>query len=134
MVRSILFEMIKAPYFCFYIAASVNYTFPFPKLTFAFCNKAPLLYLQVDSKTQLKKLINDNSQKSFVERIKRENLFYNKTPQHPTIIKVERCYNRIIYQFSRQSPERDTCIYKVIHLFLRLHMTQYICKILLNDN
>lgn len=52
MVRSILFEMIKAPYFCFYIAASVNYTFPFPKLTFAFCNKAPLLYLQVDSKTQ----------------------------------------------------------------------------------
>lgn len=50
MVRSILFEMIKAPYFCFYIAASVNYTFP--KLTFAFCNKAPLLYLQVDSKTQ----------------------------------------------------------------------------------
>ena len=51
-VRSILCEMIKTPYFCFYTAASVNYTFTFSKLTSAFCNKVLLLYLQVGSKTE----------------------------------------------------------------------------------
>lgn len=44
--------MIKTPYFCFYTATSVNYTFTFPKLTSAFCDKALLLYLQVGSKTE----------------------------------------------------------------------------------
>ena len=44
--------MIKTPYFCVYTVTSVNYTFTFPKLTSAFCDKALLLYLQVGSKNE----------------------------------------------------------------------------------